>query len=72
MKERAGVLEDKWEATVTAAEQECKEVKACLATATSSGSVHNDVWDGSANTRGEHFLAIKEAGAPSLNTLAAP
>ena len=27
------------------------------------------MWDGSANTRGEHLLAIKEAGAPSLNTL---
>ena len=69
MKENAGALEDQCEAKFTAAEQECEEVRASLATSTSSGSVYNDVWDGSANTRGKHLLAIKEAVAPSLNTL---
>ena len=58
MKQKAGALEDQWEAKVTAAEQECEEAKASLATATSSGSVHTDVWDGSANTRGKHLLAV--------------
>ena len=51
------------------AEQECEEARASLATATSSGSMHNEVWDGSANTRGKHLLTIKEAGASSLNSL---
>ena len=27
------------------------------------------MWDGSANTRGKHLLAIKEAGASSLKSL---
>ena len=69
MKQQAGALEDQWEEKVAAAKQECEEAKASLATATSSGSVHTDVWDGSANTRGKHLLAIKAAGEPSLNTL---
>ena len=65
MPEKAGVLSDQWELKVATAEQECEEVRASLATAKSSGSVHNDVWDGSANTRGKHPLAIKGAGAPT-------
>ena len=43
MKGKAGVLSDQWEEKVAAAEQECEEVRASLATATSSGSVHSDV-----------------------------
>ena len=40
-----------------------------LATAWSSGLVHNEVWDGSLNTRGKHLLAIKEVGAACLQNL---
>ena len=69
MKKQADALADQWEAKVTTAEQECEEARASLTTATSSGSVHNEVWDGSANTRGKHLLAIKEAGEPSLKNL---
>ena len=71
MKEQADELEAEWEAKVAAAEQECVVAETDLATARSSGSVHNKVWDGSLNTtlRGKHLLAIKEAGEASLQNL---
>ena len=40
--------------------QECVVAEADLATARSSGSVLNEVWDGSLNTRGKHLFAIKK------------
>ena len=69
MKEQADKLEAEREVKVEVAEQECVVAEANRATARSSGSLHNEVWDGSLNTMGKHLLAMKEAGEAILQHL---